>query len=132
MTRLSLPGDERGGILLEHVRERRWTAVRAGDEHGATATVCDIHGPATGAESVLLDATAPVQVRVGAERAANRLTVAQEHTATASHEAVVAAPAPRPGGRNDTPRGLLTPARARAALAGRAPTPRLPGPGKPA
>ncbi|MFF4978008.1 hypothetical protein [Streptomyces sp. NPDC001083] len=132
MTRLSLPGDERGGILLEHVRERRWTAVRAEDEHGATATVFDTQGRASGAESVLLDATAPVQVRVGAERAGNRLTAAQEHTATAIHEAVVTAPVPRPGRRNDTPRGLLTPARARAALAGRAPTPRLPGPGKPA
>ncbi|MEU7341991.1 B12-binding domain-containing protein [Streptomyces sp. NPDC007074] len=132
MTRPYLPGDERGGILLEHVGERRWTAVRAGDEHGATATVFGILGPATGAESVLLDATAPVQVRVGAERAGNRLTVAQEHTATAIHEAVVAAPAPRPGRRNDTPQGLLTPARARAALAGRAPTSRLLGPGKPA
>ncbi|MEU3248124.1 hypothetical protein [Streptomyces sp. NPDC006875] len=132
MTRLSLPGEQQGGTLLEHVRERRWTAVRPGDEHGATTTVSDTQGPATGAESVLLDAIAPVQVRSGATWPANRLTLAEEHTAIAIHEAVVAAPAPRPGRRNETSRGLLTPARAREALAGRAPTPRLPGPGKPA
>ncbi|MGW4676716.1 hypothetical protein [Streptomyces sp. NPDC004324] len=132
MTRPYLPGDERGDILLEHARERRWTAVRAGDEHGATAEDFGTPGPATGAESVLRDALAPVRVAVGTERAANRLTVAQERIATGIHEVVVAAPAPHPRQRNDTPRGPLTPARAREALAGRAPTSRLPGPGKPA
>ncbi|MEU1501523.1 hypothetical protein [Streptomyces sp. NPDC005732] len=132
MTRLFFPDDERSGILLDDARERRWTAVRAGDGHAATAAVLDTLGPATGAGSVLLDAIAPVRVRVGAKGAANRLTVAQERMAMAIHEVGVVAPAPDPGRRNDTPRGPLTPARAREALAGRAPTPRLPGPGKPA
>ncbi|MFF2382614.1 hypothetical protein [Streptomyces sp. NPDC058108] len=132
MTRLYLPGDERGGILLEPARERRWTAVRAGDEHGATAEGFGTPGPAIGAESVLRDALAPVRVRVGAKGAANWLTVAQERMATGIREVVVAAPAPHPRQRNDTPRVRFTPARAREALAGRAPTSRLPGPGKPA
>ncbi|MFG3589517.1 hypothetical protein [Streptomyces sp. NPDC047990] len=132
MTRLYLSVDERGGILLEHARERRWTAVRAGDEHGATAESFGTPGPATGAESVFRDAIALVRVRVGTERAANRLTVAQERIATGIHGVVVAAPAPHPRQRNDTPRVRFTPARAREALAGRAPTSRLPGPGKPA
>ncbi|MET9127095.1 hypothetical protein [Streptomyces sp. NPDC004528] len=132
MTRPYLPGDERGDILLDDSRERRWTAVRAGAEHGATAEGFGTPGPATGAESVLRDTLAPVRVAVSTERAANRLTVAQERIATGIHEVGVAAPAPHPRQRNDTPRGPLTPARAREALAGRAPTSRLPGPGKPA
>ncbi|MEU8949319.1 hypothetical protein [Streptomyces sp. NPDC048489] len=132
MTCLFFPDDERGGILLDDARERRWKAVRAGDGHDATAEGFGTPGPATGAASVLLDAIAPVRVRIGTERAANRLTVAQERMAIAIHEVGVVAPAPDPGRRNDTPRGHLTPARAREALAGRAPTSRLPGPGKPA
>ena len=57
-------------------------------------------------ESVLLDLIAPVQARVGLEWAANRLTVAQEHAATAINERAIAALAhhTRPG-PDTVPRG---------------------------
>ncbi|WP_393072715.1 B12-binding domain-containing protein [Streptomyces sp. LN704] len=103
MTRLSVRCDDHEGAVLERARDRLWTAVRAGDERGAAAAVFDALGPATDAETVLLDVIAPVQVRVGAEWAANRLTVAQEHTATAIHERVIGTLTRHPEHRNDTP-----------------------------
>lgn len=77
--------------MLTRARELLWSAVREGDEHGATAVVLDALGPITDAETVLLDVIAPVQARVGTEWAANLLTVAEEHTATAIHERVITA-----------------------------------------
>ncbi len=48
-----------------------------------------------GAEDVLLDVIAPVQGKVGAEWAAARFTVAQEHAATAIHDRIIAVMAHR-------------------------------------
>ncbi|MFF3001002.1 B12-binding domain-containing protein [Streptomyces sp. NPDC057950] len=103
MTSPSVRCDDREGAVLARARHRLWTAVRAGDGRGASAAVFDALGPATDAQTVLLGVIAPVRVRAGAERAANRLTVAQEHTATAIRERVVGALTRHPGHRNDTP-----------------------------
>lgn len=91
-------------LTLGPARERLWSAVHRGDEHRAAAVVLDALESAGDAETVLLDLIAPVQARVGTEWAANRLTVAQEHTATAIHDRVIALLAHRPGNRSQTPR----------------------------
>ncbi|MFJ9722868.1 B12-binding domain-containing protein [Streptomyces sp. NPDC101209] len=88
---------------LDTVRDRLWTAVRAGDEYQACATVLDAVGSGLDAETVLLDVIGAVQLRVGTEWAANRLTVAEEHAATAIHERVVAALAHHPEHRGPAP-----------------------------
>ncbi|MEV5747386.1 cobalamin-dependent protein [Actinoallomurus sp. NPDC052308] len=85
------------------VSARLWDAVRKGDEGAAVQTVLSALDAGLDAESALLDVVAPVQARVGAEWAANRLSVAQEHAATAIDDHVVtavahhaSAPSPRP------------------------------------
>ncbi|MEW2162791.1 cobalamin-dependent protein [Streptomyces sp. NPDC007084] len=78
------------GVALGPAREHLWSAVHTGDEPRATAVVLDAVAATGDAETVLLDLIAPVQERVGVEWAANRLTVAQEHTATAIHDRVIA------------------------------------------
>ncbi|MGW3097990.1 cobalamin B12-binding domain-containing protein [Streptomyces sp. NPDC001102] len=88
---------------LDTVRDRLWTAVRAGDEYQACAAVLDAVGSGLDAETVLLDVIGAVQLRVGTEWAANRLTVAEEHAATAIHERVVAALAHHPEHRGPAP-----------------------------
>ncbi|QEU83328.1 cobalamin B12-binding domain-containing protein [Streptomyces subrutilus] len=60
------------------------------------------------AESVLLDVIAPVQGQVGEEWAANRITVAQEHAATAINDRAVAALARHPSVRATPTRGRIT------------------------
>ncbi|MER6631201.1 cobalamin-dependent protein [Streptomyces sp. NPDC000987] len=95
------PGHHR----LEDVRERLWEAVRAGDEYRASAAVLDAVDSGMDAETALLDVIAVVQARVGAEWAANRLTVAREHAATAIHERVIAALAHHPDHRAAEPGG---------------------------
>ncbi|MFF3307767.1 B12-binding domain-containing protein [Streptomyces sp. NPDC002952] len=92
-----------GDAVLESARERLWAAVGDGDEFGASAVVFDTLDATADAESVLLDLIAPVQAKVGAEWAANRLTVAQEHAATAIHDRVIAALAHHTGPRPQTP-----------------------------
>jgi methanogenic corrinoid protein MtbC1 len=75
---------------LGHV-DLLWEAVIAGDEYAAREVV---HGALTEGmdpESVLLDVIGEVQRRVGAEWAAARINVAQEHAATAINERVIAA-----------------------------------------
>ncbi|MFD8738761.1 B12-binding domain-containing protein [Streptomyces sp. NPDC059618] len=94
-----------GAVALGPAREHLWSAVHQGDEHRATAVVLDLLESSADPETVLLDLIAPVQARVGAEWAANRLTVAQEHTATAIHERVIAVLAHRVEGRSRTPDG---------------------------
>jgi methanogenic corrinoid protein MtbC1 len=79
----------RGTGVAEHA-ERLWDAVTTGDEHAAGDTVVRALGDGTDPESVLLDVIAAVQRRVGREWAANRLTVAQEHAATAINDRVIA------------------------------------------
>ncbi|MGW3997679.1 cobalamin B12-binding domain-containing protein [Amycolatopsis sp. NPDC004772] len=76
--------------VAEHA-ERLWTAVTAGDEYTAGDVVVRALGDGTDPESVLLDVIGAVQRRVGREWAANRLTVAQEHAATAINDRVIAA-----------------------------------------
>ncbi|MEU5690818.1 cobalamin-dependent protein [Actinosynnema sp. NPDC020468] len=68
-----------------------WDAVVAGDEYTATDVVLDSLRAGLDVESALLDVVGAVQAKVGVEWAANRLTVAQEHAATAINERVVAA-----------------------------------------
>ncbi|GAA1305274.1 cobalamin B12-binding domain-containing protein [Saccharothrix xinjiangensis] len=68
-----------------------WAAVRAGDEHTAIDVVLDAYARGLDAESLLLDVIAAVQRRVGVEWAANQLTVAEEHAATAINERAIAA-----------------------------------------
>ncbi|MGA4545702.1 cobalamin B12-binding domain-containing protein [Uniformispora flossi] len=83
--------------LLELAREALWQAVCGRDEYAARGVVFALQDTGVSVEDVLLDVVAPVQRRVGAEWAADRLTVAQEHAATAIHERVIAALAHRSG-----------------------------------
>ncbi|BBY15346.1 cobalamin B12-binding domain-containing protein [Mycolicibacterium litorale] len=83
-------------VAIPAARERLWTAVLAGDEYSATAAVFDAIDADVTAEDVLLDVIAPVQRRVGTEWAANRITVAEEHAATAINDRVIAALAYHP------------------------------------
>lgn len=80
-------------------RDRLWAAVSGGEEHAATEVVVAAVEAGTDVEAVLLDVVAPVQAKVGAEWAANRITVAQEHTATAINDRVIAALALHPASR---------------------------------
>lgn len=79
----------RTAAVAEHA-ERLWDAVTAGDEYAAGDVVVRALGDGTDPETVLLDVIAAVQRRVGREWAANRLTVAQEHAATAINDRVLA------------------------------------------
>ncbi|WP_084219533.1 cobalamin B12-binding domain-containing protein [Spirillospora albida] len=90
--------------------ERLWEAVIAGDEFVAVDTVLAAVDGGTGIEELLLDVIAPLQARVGLEWAADRMTVAQEHTATAVSERLIAALAHHPAARRRTarPAGRVT------------------------
>ncbi|MZF90896.1 B12-binding domain-containing protein [Streptomyces sp. SID5643] len=92
--RLCAPHDE--GVSAPWA-DRLWTAVRAGDEYGAVDVVTDALAAGLDPESVLLDVIGAVQHRVGTEWAANRMSVADEHAATAINDRVIAVlPARRP------------------------------------
>ncbi|MFJ3640477.1 B12-binding domain-containing protein [Streptomyces sp. NPDC090108] len=71
--------------------DRLWEAVAEGDEHAAVTAVHEALADGVDRETLLLEAIAPVQERVGAEWAADRFTVAQEHAATAINERVISA-----------------------------------------
>ncbi|WP_443054300.1 cobalamin B12-binding domain-containing protein [Streptomyces sp. NBC_00683] len=88
---------------LRTLRDQLWAAVTRRDEHGAVDVVFTALENGMEAENALLDLIAPVQAKVGSEWAANRLTVAQEHAASAITERVIAALAHRPAAR-PTPR----------------------------
>ncbi|MFI6477131.1 B12-binding domain-containing protein [Nonomuraea sp. NPDC050663] len=100
-----------GGVVPAW-KERLWEAVLDCDEFTAVDLVDAVLDEGVDPESFLLDVVAPVQARVGAEWAANRLTVAQEHAATAINERVVAAlalhPAARRTSRSAAPAGRVT------------------------
>ncbi len=87
-----------------------FAALAARDEREALAVTLDAIEAGLGTESVLLDVIASAQRRVGAEWAANRFTVAQEHAATAISERVIAAVTTRPDliPEPDVQRGRLT------------------------
>ncbi|MFC1231632.1 MULTISPECIES: B12-binding domain-containing protein [Streptomyces] len=91
-------GDDR---VREHM-DGLWTAVRAADAYSAAEVVADALHAGLDPETVLLDVIGAVQRRVGAEWAANRMSVADEHAATAINDRAVAAlaahrPAPTRG-----------------------------------
>ncbi|MEV6007966.1 cobalamin-dependent protein [Streptomyces sp. NPDC051976] len=88
--------------------EDLWTAVTGRDEYRAAALVVGALESGTDPETVLLDLIAPVQAKVGAEWAANRLTVAQEHAASAITERVIGALAHHPATRVPPRRGRIT------------------------
>ncbi|RLV66827.1 cobalamin B12-binding domain-containing protein [Streptomyces sp. CBMAI 2042] len=95
-------------ITLEKLAEDLWKAVSVADERAATDVVLDAVEGGADPESVLLDVIAPVQGRVGAEWAANRLTVAEEHAATAINERAITAISLHPTARTRVSRGRVT------------------------
>ncbi|MEU5824765.1 cobalamin B12-binding domain-containing protein [Streptomyces sp. NPDC047803] len=95
------------GHLTEHVEEL-WEAVAAMDEHTATGLVLRMLDEGVHAESVLLDVIAVVQGRVGEEWAGNRLSVAQEHAATAINDRAVTAVSMHCGAHTAATRGRIT------------------------
>ncbi|WP_336209029.1 cobalamin B12-binding domain-containing protein [Nonomuraea sp. LPB2021202275-12-8] len=88
-----------------------WEAAVAGDEYAAADAVLGALDAGTAMEALLLEVVAPVQARVGREWAANRITVAQEHTATAVNERVLAALAHHPAARAAASAGDPAPGR---------------------
>ncbi|MEV3985672.1 cobalamin-dependent protein [Nonomuraea sp. NPDC049758] len=80
-------------------REKLWDAAVAGDEYAATDAALAALDQDISLETLLLDVVAPVQARVGREWESNQITVAQEHTATAVNERVLAALAHHPAAR---------------------------------
>lgn len=93
---------------VERSAELLWDAVSTADEHAAAELVLRILDDGADPESVLLDVVARVQGRVGEEWAANRLSVAQEHAATAINERVVAVVSGHPAARVAATRGRIT------------------------
>ncbi|MGV9288298.1 cobalamin B12-binding domain-containing protein [Streptomyces sp. NPDC003719] len=86
-------GDERAGAWADKL----WTAVRTADEYAALDVVTGALDAGLEAETVLLEVIGAVQHKVGIEWAANRMSVAEEHAATAISDRVVAAlPVQRP------------------------------------
>ena len=77
--------------------ERLWDAVMARDEYAARDVVSEALDDGLPAESVLLDVIGAVQRRIGAEWAAARINVAQEHAATAINERAIATLSDRAG-----------------------------------
>ncbi|MFD6415683.1 B12-binding domain-containing protein [Streptomyces sp. NPDC060194] len=89
-------------------RDRLWEAVSEGDERTATHVVLGALDEDWDPESVLLDLIAPVQGRIGQEWAANRMTVAQEHAATAINDRAIAALTLRHPPEDTPERGRIT------------------------
>ncbi|WP_328471529.1 cobalamin B12-binding domain-containing protein [Streptomyces sp. NBC_00448] len=77
--------------VVERLVDELWDAVVATHERMATDVVLRALADGVHPETLLLDVIAPVQGKVGEEWAANRLSVAQEHAATAINERVVTA-----------------------------------------
>ncbi|MFE6766734.1 B12-binding domain-containing protein [Streptomyces sp. NPDC057689] len=95
--------------VTEELRDRLLTAAALErDEFAAAALVTGALDEGMPAETVLLDLIAPVQARVGTEWAANRLTVAQEHAASAIVERVITTLAHHPAARTKPTLGRVT------------------------
>ncbi|MFD4024532.1 B12-binding domain-containing protein [Streptomyces sp. NPDC058576] len=92
----------------EQSAELLWKAVSAADEGAATQLVLGMLDEGTDPESVLLDVIARVQARVGEEWAAARISIAQEHAATAINDRAVAAVSAHPAARTPVTRGRIT------------------------
>lgn len=84
-----------GQAELLSTTEELWKAVSCGDEYAAYGVVLGAHDAGADDESLLLDVIGTVQRRVGEEWAANRMSVAMEHAATAVNDRVIAALAAR-------------------------------------
>jgi len=80
---------------LARAREELWQAVCARDEDAAARAVFAALDDGADPEAVLLDVIAYTQREVGRAWAENRFSVAQEHSATAIHERIIAAMAHR-------------------------------------
>ncbi|MFD5122895.1 B12-binding domain-containing protein [Streptomyces sp. NPDC058385] len=93
---------------LEQLADQLWNAVLAGDEYSATELVGRALDEGVDPESVLLDVIAVVQGKVGEEWVANRLSVAQEHAATAINERAITALSAHPSARTTITRGRIT------------------------
>lgn len=77
-------------LSAAELRERLWQAVIEGAEYDAVDAVHAGLDAGWDEEALLLDVVAAVQEKIGAEWAADRITVAQEHAATAINERVIA------------------------------------------
>ncbi|MFJ4749390.1 cobalamin B12-binding domain-containing protein [Streptomyces albogriseolus] len=75
----------------DELGEALWEAVIDGDEYDAVDVVRGALTDGWQEEDLLLDVVAAVQARIGLEWAADRITVAQEHAATAINERVITA-----------------------------------------
>lgn len=95
-------------MTVASARARLWDAVLSGDEYAAIATVFDAVDGGMGLEGVLLDVIAPVQYRIGTEWAANRISVTEEHCATAINDRVIAALSRHPSFRGAGQAGRVT------------------------
>lgn len=87
--------------------ERLWGGLVAGDEYAASTTLFAALDSGLDPEAALLEVIAPAQARVGLEWAANRISVAAEHAATAINERIIAALAGHPAGRTEPTRGRV-------------------------
>ncbi|WIM87118.1 cobalamin-dependent protein [Candidatus Mycobacterium wuenschmannii] len=90
------------------VREKLWGAVADSDEYAAVTTIFAAADAGMPPEEILLDVIARVQYKIGTEWAANRITVAQEHAATAINDRVIAALAQHPASRSTAQAGRVT------------------------
>ncbi|MGW9370334.1 cobalamin B12-binding domain-containing protein [Streptomyces xanthophaeus] len=86
---------------------RLWDAALAGDERAAVAVVRQALDDGATPQDVFLDVIARVQGRVGEQWAANRISVAQEHAATAINERAMAVVAEHPAARTEPSRGRV-------------------------
>lgn len=89
-------------------RDRLWEAVLDGDEYSAVGVVFEAVDAGITPEEALLEVVAPVQRKVGTEWATNRITVAQEHAATAINDRVIAALSQHPAAKNPADAGRVT------------------------
>ncbi|MFI8404641.1 B12-binding domain-containing protein [Streptomyces sp. NPDC085463] len=85
--------------ITSEAQDLLWRAVADADESAAIAVLYYAMDEGLDEETLLLDVIAPVQERVGIEWAADRITVAQEHAATAINERAMAALAHRQSAR---------------------------------
>ncbi|MFD9722736.1 B12-binding domain-containing protein [Streptomyces sp. NPDC059072] len=95
-------------LSMDALAEEVWESVMALDEPAAVGSVLRALDDGVDPESVLLEVIGRVQGRVGEQWAANRISVAQEHAATAMNERAVAALALHPAARTEPRHGRIT------------------------
>ncbi|MFH8336479.1 B12-binding domain-containing protein [Streptomyces sp. AM6-12] len=93
---------------VSELGDRLWAAASGGDEYTAVGVIDDALAAGRDRETLLLEVIGAVQEKVGVEWAANRMTVAQEHAATAINERVIGALVHRGRTSPGTPRGRVT------------------------